>query len=452
MTTTAGAVHDIDTTRVRAANIVSEVAARLADPQWVAETASLADNVDYVPELMRKPASPWSGLPLTEGHVGVSLLFSELSAADPRYRTATHAHLRTAAGYLSGPDGECLFGGTPAMAFAARVAQHHPNDYRALLDRLDERVTVRMRSLLDTESDRLDAGKAGVPTATYDAISGVSGIGRYLLLSQPEHSELLADTLRYLVRLTEPVRAYGHKVPGWWSDEPPGLATGSRYDRGHFNLGLAHGICGPLALLSLAKQAGIEVDGQDEAIARIVDHLLPQQFSPGRWRGALAFDEFLTGSGDPEPDDTMIAWCYGTLGVARTLQLAGAALGRTDWRQVAVRTLHDVLDRRHLSFGDYSLCHGWAGLLHIAWRMARDGADHELAARLPEIAEPILAGYNPSHPFGFYYERPNLPADRRLAAHRAGFLEGAAGIALALHVYATDRDPHRPWESALLIT
>jgi hypothetical protein len=449
--TAAPAMPYNDATRDRAARIVVELAERLADPDTVAAAATAPDNADYFPGMPR-PRPPWSGLPLSEGHAAVSLLHSELSAVDVAYRRAAHAHVIAAARYLSDVDGGSLFGGAPALAFAARVAQRHPHDYQSLLDRLDERVEDRLRALLAGEAERLRAGRAGVRMRDYDTIAGAAGLGRYLLLRQPRHRELLTSTLAYLVQLTRPVTAHGHRVPGWWADEAPGLGTGSRFVRGHFNLGLGHGISGPLALLALARQAGIHVPGQDEAIAGIVEHLLPFRFGPGLWRGVLSFDEFVTGSRDPMPDDRMVAWCYGTLGVVRSLYLAGTALDRRDWQHVAVETLRDALTRQPRDLTDCSLCHGWAGLLHITWRMAHDSGDELLTAQLPSISAPILDAYDPALPFGFRYERPGLPPDRRLAPHRAGFLEGAAGIALALHTYATNQEPARSWDAALLIT
>ncbi|MGH3852526.1 MAG: hypothetical protein ACRDR6_03320 [Pseudonocardiaceae bacterium] len=75
--------------------------------------------------------------------------------------------------------------------------------------------------------------------------------------------------LAYLVDLTKPVPAADQaamSVPGWWtSDAPSGQPPGAFLD-GHADLGMAHGISGPLALLSLAMRHGIIVDGQVAAI------------------------------------------------------------------------------------------------------------------------------------------------------------------------------------------
>lgn len=452
MTAPPAAVPGTSQTREQAGRIVEELAARLAEPDRVAAIAADPGNAEYVPAVMPAPEPPWSGLTLSEGHAGVSLLYAELAALYPGCRKAAHAHLAAAARHLPGAGGSGLYGGAAAMAFAARVAQSHPDDYQDLLGSLDEHVTARVRSLLDRETARLRAGEPGVRMADYDTIGGATGLGRYLLLRQPRHQELLAGTLTYLTELTRPVTAHGHVVPGWWADQAPGLVAEPRFARGHFNLGLAHGIAGPLALLALARLAGIQVPGHDEAITRIVGQLMPFQARTGLWPGRVSFDEYVAQTPDQGPGDQMIAWCYGTPGTARAIYLAGAALRQPGWQQAGVRALRDAFARQPPGRTDCSLCHGWAGLLHITSQMARDSGDQALAARLPALAAPIIDAYDPAHPFGFRYTRSGLPPGYQLAPHRAGFLEGAAGIALALHAYATGHQPRSDWAAALLIT
>ncbi|NEA07719.1 lanthionine synthetase, partial [Streptomyces sp. SID10692] len=58
---------------------------------------------------------------------------------------------------------------------------------------------------------------------------------------------------------------HGTRLPAWWITD--GLDHGLAE---HVNLGLAHGVSGPLALLSTAWLADVRVDGQDEAVERTV--------------------------------------------------------------------------------------------------------------------------------------------------------------------------------------
>jgi hypothetical protein len=69
----------------------------------------------------------------------------------------------------------------------------------------------------------------------------------------------------------------GHAMPGWWTAHGPSGRPHPQWPGGHANLGLAHGITGPLSLLATTRIHGITVPGQAEAIDQI-DGML------GRWR------------------------------------------------------------------------------------------------------------------------------------------------------------------------
>ncbi|MFF4694578.1 lanthionine synthetase LanC family protein [Streptomyces chattanoogensis] len=109
------------------------------------------------------------------------------------------------------------------------------------------------------------AGRPGAPLAAYDVISGATGLGRLLLARQHAHRThhaLLTSAVDYLICLTDPVHVHGRTVPGWWTPDAPSLNRTASFPRGHVNLGLAHGIAGPPALLALARQRGITAPGR----------------------------------------------------------------------------------------------------------------------------------------------------------------------------------------------
>ncbi|MFI1018310.1 lanthionine synthetase C family protein [Streptomyces sp. NPDC020965] len=422
---------------------VTEIAERLTDTARVIAVVTADGNLDRPPEML--PRAPWSSLSLSDGHPGIALLFAELAHSDPRYREHTHRQLVAAARELVTGPADALFAGLPAVAFAARCAQRTPRDYATLLSRLEKHLTAGLRARLTIETGRLDRGEPGLPAPVYDVIGGVCGLARYLLDWLPAERDLLLDTLAYLVRLTDPVPAHGHVVPGWWVLGAPALGQRERYPQGHFNLGMAHGVPGVMTLLALAHEAGAEVPGQTEAITRIADWVLDRRIGDGQWPSAIPFEAEVTGAF--VDSGTGPAWCYGTAGVARSLFLAGRALDRADWRRTAVDALAVAL-RRTDAMPDCGLCHGWAGLLHIAARTARDSGDQRLTDRLPELAGRILDRFDPTAPFGYRGDG----AGGQRGVDRAGFLEGAAGIALVLHAWASGTAPATPWERALMLS
>ncbi|MFC4008390.1 lanthionine synthetase C family protein [Nonomuraea purpurea] len=433
--------------RQAAARIVAEIADRLAEPHRVAEIAGVPDN------LMRYPGKPqpvWDPLLLSDGHPGVGLLFAELAAGAPELRGRAHAHLSAALGSGIRLLPQSLFGGMVALAFAGHAAATGFGGYATMLDGLDRHIIDHVRQRARADRERVRAGEPVGAWDRYDVLGGTAGIGRYLLARHEstagQAAELaLIEVLESLVAAAtaDDIARHGTRVPVWWVTD--GLEHGLVE---HVNFGLAHGVCGPLALLSVAWRAGFRVERQDEAIERIMALL-------SRWRttdeAGPRWPHLITPahleSGQP-PERARDSWCYGAAGAARAVYLAGAALDRPDWRADAHAALRGALTvASDELICDSALCHGWAGLLQIVLRMAHDSADPGYHAIADTLAARVVDGFDPEAPFGYRY-RHSLAAR---ALDRPGFLEGAAGIALALHTYATGDVPATSWDSALLV-
>ncbi|MEV5237886.1 lanthionine synthetase C family protein [Streptomyces cinnamoneus] len=426
--------------RDRAGEVVAHVAARLADPAEVAARCSGAEE------------RLWQPLSLSDGHPGVALLFAELAAHDPAFLGTAHRHL-TAAARGTLPDGG-LFNGVTALAFAATASAAAHADRRAyatLLQQLDERVVRYCALLSDHERQRRAGSPLCGPTAwrVYDVITGLSGVGRYLLLRGD--SAAAGRAARALVSVCAPVRGEWGPVPGWWAGHGPGADAGA-YPRGHLNLGLAHGAPGILAFLALAWRQGCRVDGQRRAMGTVVDWLLDRAGTDDAgpyWTYAVPpGDAAPAGASGAAGLPARTAWCYGSPGIARALWLAGHALGEPSWRQHGLAALLAALERPGADWGvhDASLCHGWAGLLRIVTLMAHGCPDAGLEPAVDHLAARTLSAFDAALPFGF---RQHVPSGVPLS--RPGFLEGAAGTALALHCYARAAPPRTPWETALLL-
>ncbi|OKI49350.1 hypothetical protein A6A27_35035 [Micromonospora sp. CB01531] len=121
-------------------------------------------------------------------------------------------------------------------------------------------------------------------------------------------------------------------------------------------------------------------------------------------------------------------------GIARALQLAGIALHDAALLDTAERAMAACLAPGQLGLlVDGSLCHGWAGLLQVAARFARDARTTHVADRLAELAGPLLSG-------------------KDLTDGQTGLLEGNAGVVLALHTAAAQNAPVSDWDACMLLT
>ncbi|WP_369165871.1 lanthionine synthetase C family protein [Streptomyces sp. AFD10] len=438
--------------RQAAADVVAEVAERLADPGRVARIAGAPDNLMHYPG---DPQPVWDPLQLSDGHPGVALLHAELATGDTAARERAHAHLSAAlaSGIRLLP--QSLFGGMVALAYAGHTAALGSGGYTTLLTGLDRHILDQARTRARADLERFRAGEPAGAWARYDVLGGTAGIGRYLLArhrvaeSREEREAAgtaLTEVLTSLVAAAtaDDIVRHGTRLPAWWITD--GLDHGLSE---HVNLGLAHGVSGPLALLSTAWLAGVRVDRQDEAVERTVAllaRLATTDEAGPRWPHLMTRERIA--AADP-PERGRDSWCYGAAGTARAVHLAAAALDRPDWRAEARAALLGALTAAGDDLiRDSALCHGWSGLLQIVLRTAHDTADPALHTAADRLALRTLEGFDPKAPFGYRYAH----ALARRPLDRPGFLEGAAGIALALHMYATGKPPVTSWDGALLLT
>lgn len=307
---------------------------------------------------------------LDTGAAGVALFHATQTSRVPEAAQRAHAWLRAATAHgVDASDKAGLFYGLPALALVLSLL---PEDqYAQARGSVNRHLNALVHQRVDAALERMTSG-ARASFGEYDVIKGLSGIGAVLLRVDP-NGAAMERLLGYLVRLSEPVLVDGQELPGWWVDHAPWHNPEPQWEGGHANLGTAHGISGVLALLSLAYRQGSVVQGQEEAIRRVCDHLDCWRQHDGdqvwwpSWitrpeRGKLRAGE-----------RGRISWCYGTPGIARAQQLAGLALNNPEQCRMAEHAMVACLKSESLKrVTEVGLCHGLAGLVQIANRMTQD--------------------------------------------------------------------------------
>jgi hypothetical protein len=390
----------------------------------------------------------WWPQSLAAGAAGIAMLHVERARSGVADWDAARGWLAFAVrdGVRSGvPAG--LFEGGPAVAFAVNASADSPDKYVQAQRTLDVYIAGLTRRKLQAAHARLAAGEPAAITE-YDLIYGLAGIGSYLLRRE-QHRDLLREVLSYLVTLTKPLRVSRHDVPGWWTGAAPTGRASADFPAGHANLGMAHGISGPLALLALAMRQGVVVAEHADSIARICAFLdgWRQESRSGPW-----WPEWIT---DAELRDREVhragphrpSWCYGTPGLARAQQLAGQAIGDAVRQQLAEQALARCLsDPAQLAqITDGTICHGTAGVFQTAWRAASDARIPDIATQLPRLRALLTDTADDAG------SAAAAAAALIGAPGNVGLLDGAAGMGLALHTAATDAPPASAWDACLLI-
>ena len=424
----------------------SDIGGRLKDTAFLKTVTELAVQQSPFPYLIQ--TNPPG---ISSGNAGLAILFAMLDTCFPEegWDAGGHQHIQLAARSLEANYGlGCglsLFTGLSGMAFATWCLSHNGTRYQKLLAALEQHL---LPAVTNQAQRVLDERPHGCNDSLYDVITGLTGMGAYLLCrrEEPAAAQALQTVLASLVYLTEEQDGLPHwHVP---AHMVPREHWYEHYPDGYLNCGLAHGIPGPLALLSQARRFAIKVEGIDEAITRSADWLIAHYREDEwgiNWPVACPIDHFLA---TPDFDgNSRTAWCYGTPGVARALWLAGMALDRPIYRAVALNGMRSVY-RQPLSvrrIDSPTFCHGIAGLLHITLRFANESGEvffHEAARAL---TEQLLELYQPETLLGYLHqESPGISVDH------PWLLDGVAGVALVLLAAAQPREPI--WDRLFLLS
>jgi hypothetical protein len=394
----------------------------------------------------------WQPTTLAQGDAGLALSCAYLDTCFPNegWDRVGHHYLTVAAeeAQLSSALPLGLFGGLAGLALAGWSLSRDCTRYRRLLATLDTALLPRVGVQADILANR---AADGVSFGEFDLISGLTGVGAYLLCrwDNPAALTTLKTVLHSLIALTS--EADGR--PRWWT--PAHLAgdedAAARHPYGSLNCGLAHGIPGPLALMALARTYGISVPGLEDAIDLAAEWLFTHRADDAwgvNWPYAVSFTaEGSLDTAGAARAPGRAAWCYGAPGVARTLWLAGVARDRLEWRDLAIAAMAAVYRRpvavRHIDSPTF--CHGVAGLLQVTLRFANDTKLPVFTEAADDLTECLLAGHEPDSLLGY---RNWEPGGTRV--DQPGLLDGAPGVLLVLLAASTNVEPS--WDRAFLLS
>jgi hypothetical protein len=376
---------------------------------------------------------------LAHGHAGFAMVHAALEPLFPGrgHRARAVDHLGRAYEALeSQPLDPSLYGGFTGIAFAAELLGQAGvvDDDPSAHDAIDEALLEMLA--LDPYP------------RPFDLIVGAVGIGVYAIerARAGRGVALLAGVVRVLDRLA--VQAADGPV---WRTLPSYLPPSLREERpdAYEDLGLAHGAPGVLPILAAASRLGAEA-----ALASRLVHAAGERL--GRQRvagfGGRTFPQWRAPwAGAPGP--TRAAWCYGDPGAATGWWLAGDLVGASGWCAEATETMLGVAARPAEECGavDACLCHGSAGLAHVLHRWYRATGDVRFAdAARGWFREAVRAAEVERGAEAF--AMLDFDGDRAVRVRKVGWLEGTAGVVLALADALSTEGGALGWDRALLVT
>jgi lantibiotic biosynthesis protein len=429
---------------VRAREAVCFVAGRMRDPVYVNAIAEIANRESLFPT-QRSPSG------LASGDTGLALMYSYLDACMPGqgFDGVTQQYLRIAAegtqqSTLSFPS---LFGGTAGLAFTLVQASQGGKRYQHTLARVHQGLCEQVLA----RPWRRPENTAGVAPDDFDLIMGAAGVLVYLVsLEQagPPIQAAISHLLAYLVWLSEAGQPLGQER---WYVSPDLLPTDlhrQHFPGGYFDCGLAHGIPASLAVLALTWLAGYRYPGLRESIASLADWIVAHRVEEEwgiDWPTNVPRESAASAQLWQQLPPTRSAWCYGAPGIARSLWLAGRALGDRELCERGIEAIEAMLRRPVATRATDAptLCHGVAGLLQICLRFAHECESDLVKAQIPVLTEQILDAFDPTFPLGF------RDIDERGPYDEPAWLTGAPGVVMVLLSAATAVTP--TWDRVLAI-
>lgn len=188
----------------------------------------------------------------------------------------------------------------------------------------------------------------------YDLFYGAVGLAVYLLSCKQNKEKELAEIVQTLSSI-----AIKSNEGIYWEDK---LFNNTNSDSSVI-IGLAHGIPSIITILSLIHHKGVEKKLCEDLIVGATKFMLSKKYNKDE--SCLYPSKILDGT---NLIPSRLSWCYGDLGVARSLWLAGKALKKDNWKNEAINIMLLVSNKTDLeSTGivDAGFCHGTCGLAHI---------------------------------------------------------------------------------------
>ena len=324
-----------------------------------------------------------------------------------------------------------LYGGLSEVAYIAYILSAKTGNYTKLNKTLREEVCANIPHYLSILTRQRDF----FSFSYYDCISGISGILRYTLLSTDSASIRASKALlQYLVD-----RALADEEENLsWLVKQENLPAGENYPHGVINFSMSHGLAGVLAIMAIALQSGVVVDGQKAAMDKIFEKYFLRyccfENEIPFWPGMLSVDNIDSQNG--VKGNRRMSWCYGSISILWALYLYGQSVSNTDLSTKAFASIEHIalLSSKDCLLVSPTICHGLAGLLSVLTVANAARGSTILKGRMVELCGEITGLFDPSFDYGF--QNINYIPDKGTIVAKTSstnsFLEGATGVLLVL--------------------
>ncbi|WP_300409404.1 lanthionine synthetase C family protein [Lagierella sp.] len=283
----------------------------------------------------------------------------------------------------------------------------------------------------------------------YDLVLGSSGIALNILLSNKitEHDyRILKKLLLYFSILS--YKKYNKKfdamIPRWTISQENQFREDEKinFQYGNINYGVAHGMIGPLVIMSKCYFANIYDDLVKEPISYICELYKEHNIKESNiffWPTQQKMENYIVNNNIDNYRNRKSSWCYGNAGIAKALYQVGKLTGDEDLIEISKTTLKGIanqtLDEDNLN--NVIICHGYAGLMLILNEFSKEIDDLEIKYKKDLLFEKITKSFKADSKYGFISQDEIYENERwEIATSESlDILEGSTGVILAITNY-----------------
>ncbi|QLE65121.1 hypothetical protein LROSL1_2320 [Furfurilactobacillus rossiae] len=301
------------------------------------------------------------------------------------------------------------------------------------------------------EQTELGIKKRGLFEKDYDLIQGLSSCLGYL--TQFGNSKKDTDNVRRIGQLFDWLFDFSNqKIPNSTISGNHIIDSARRnyYKNGYVNLGISHGLAGPLAALSTVGRTGALQRGLS-----FYEEIFEQNKRiEAPWSGEASVSAIEQKKFKTENLERS-GWCYGNPGIARAVFMASRKQHNSAMERVATDYFSTLkqLDFSELKLESPTVCHGISGLLLILNAMTRETHSTVLNDFKQQIGLRLLSKANFDNKL-LFKEYDYVFKEKKYSHAQyfddLGILNGSGGIILTL--MSLNAPARLDWERILLVS
>ncbi|HHE7789592.1 TPA: lanthionine synthetase C family protein, partial [Staphylococcus aureus] len=285
---------------------------------------------------------------LSHGIPGIILFLDAYQKVfDINTEQIVHKYIMKLAPYLqSGQYNNSLFGGLSGIAFSMDLASQNGKNYQNILNNIDGHIVNEIENKFD------QILQEPLNPLNYDTVSGLAGIGRYLL-NRVDENEFNVKALKSILVYFKDIQ---YSKNSWVvPQESQFLESDKNYfTEGNINLGLAHGVLGPMSLFALCVIKGITIENHQHILKDMYKFIMDEKFcNHERW-----LQRYDLISERNHFNFIRNGWCYGNTGVMTTLFLIGQALQDDEIIKMSKKVMLQVVNDKDENLISPTICHG----------------------------------------------------------------------------------------------